>query len=353
MNPAEKNYDIYDKELLSIVLAFQDWRVYLEGSLHQVRVISDHKNLEQFLSTKQLNRRQARWSEMLSAFNFAIHHRPGSLNGRADVLSRRVDVTDGAEEEPRPFLRLAALEGVEPVWTDTHILAQIKTKLREDSKLRPILAFFESNPEAAPADIRRRFQAYTWEDGLRRFEGAVFIPDHEELCRQILRSRHDAPAAGHQGRAKTLELVSRDFYWPTLCRYVHRYVDRCDTCERSMPTHHARYGLLQPIPAADAPWKKVTVDFIVKLPMSSGYDSILVVVDKNTKLAHFIPTTETIGANGMASLYLQHIWKLHSTPQDIIFDRGAVFISKFMRRLCQLLCINPSITTAFYPQSNG
>jgi hypothetical protein len=223
---------------------------------------------------------------MLSAFNFAIHHRPGSLNGRVDVLSRRLDVTDGAEEEPRPFLRLAALEGVEPVWTDAHILAQIKTMLREDSKLRPILAFFESNPEAAPADIRRRFQAYTWEDGLLRFEGAVFVPDHEELRRQILRSRHDALAAGHQGRAKTLELVSWDFYWPTLCRYVHRYVDGCDTCQRSKPTHHARYGLLQPIPAADAPWKKVTVDFIVKLPMSSGYDSILVVVDKNTKLAH-------------------------------------------------------------------
>jgi hypothetical protein len=245
------------------------------------------------------------------------------------------------------------LEGVEPVWTDAHILAQIKTMLREDSKLRPILAFFESNPEAAPTDIRHRFQAYTWEDGLLRFEGAVFVPDHEELRRQILHSRHDAPAAGHQGRAKTLELVSRDFYWPTLCRYVHRYVDGCDTCQRSKPTHHARYGLLQPIPAADTPWKKVTVDFIVKLPMSSGYDSILVVVDKNTKLAHFIPTMETIGANGTAPLYLQHIWKLHGTPQDIISDRGAVFISKFMRRLCQLLCINPSITTAFHPQSNG
>lgn len=62
MNPAEKNYDVHDKELLSIVLAFQDWRVYLEGSPHQVRVISDHKNLERFLSTKHLNRRQARWS---------------------------------------------------------------------------------------------------------------------------------------------------------------------------------------------------------------------------------------------------------------------------------------------------
>lgn len=65
MTLAERNYDIYDKELLSIVLAFQDWRVYLKGSPHQVKVISDHKNLEQFLTTKQLNRRQARWSEML------------------------------------------------------------------------------------------------------------------------------------------------------------------------------------------------------------------------------------------------------------------------------------------------
>ena len=185
------------------MLAFQDWRVYLEGSPHQVRVISDHKNLEQFLFTKHLNRRQARWSEILLAFDLAIHHRPGSLNGRADVLSRRVDVTDGIDEEPRPFLHLAYLERLEPVWTDVRIFTQIKASLREDSKLRPILAFFESNPEAAPADIRRRFQAYTWEDGLLRFEEAVFVPDHEELRRQILRSRHDAPAAGHQGRAKT------------------------------------------------------------------------------------------------------------------------------------------------------
>ena len=146
MNPAEKNYDIYDKELLSIVLAFRDWRVYLEGSPHQVRVISDHKNLEQFLSTKHLNRRQARWSEMLSAFDLVIHHRPGSLNGRADVLSRRVDVMDGTDENPRPFLRLAYLEQIEPVWTDARIFTQIKENLRQDPKLRPILAFFENNP---------------------------------------------------------------------------------------------------------------------------------------------------------------------------------------------------------------
>lgn len=97
MSPTKQNNDIYDKELLSIVLAFQDWWVYLEGSPHEVRIIFDHKNLEYFLTTKQLNHRQACWSEALSTFHFVIQHRPGSMNGRADALSRRSDVTESGE----------------------------------------------------------------------------------------------------------------------------------------------------------------------------------------------------------------------------------------------------------------
>ena len=239
------------------------------------------------------------------------------------------------------------------MWTDAHILDRIKALIKEDVKYKSILAFFENNPDRAPREVQRHFQGYRFKDDLLQLEGAIVVPDDEELRREILRSRHDAPAAGHQGRAKTLDLVARDFYWPTLCRYVHRYVDGCDMCQRSKPTHYARYGLLQPIPAAKSPWKRVTVDFIVKLPKSKGHDSILVVVDKNTKLAHFIPTNESIGANATATLYLNHVWKFHGTPQEIISDRGPVFVSRFMQRLCQLLCIQPSTTTAFHPQSNG
>lgn len=352
MSPAEQNYDIYDKELLSVVLAFQDWRVYLEGSPQQIQVISDHKNLEYFLTTKELNRRQARWSEFLSAFNFEIEHRPGSLNGRADILSRRIDVMEGKHEEKRPLLRLAATQSDDPVWTDIYIFEQIRLAIKEDETLRPIMVFFQ-NAKQAPLDVRRRFQEYTFYDGLLRFRDQIYVPDDEELKRQILRSRHDALAAGHQGRTKTLELVMRTFYWPTLRRYVYRYVDGCDLCQRSKATRHARYGLMQPIPAAQAPWKRVSTDFIVKLPKSGGYDSIMVVVDKNTKLAHFIPTNETIDSNGTASLYLHNVWKHHGTPDDMISDRGAVFVSKFMRRLCQLLRIHPSPTTAFHPQADG
>lgn len=309
--------------------------------------------MEYFFTTKQLNRRQARWSEFLSAFDFEIQHRPGSLNGRADALSRRVDLMEGRNEENRPLLRLAALEDCEPVWSDAHIIEQIKLCIDEDPTLQPILAFLKGGLKKSPHDIRRRFQEYNLIDGILRFKDMIYVPNDDELRRQILRSRHDAPAAGHQGRAKTLELVTRIFYWPTIRRYVHRYVDGCDLCQRSKATRHPRYGLLQPIPAAHAPWKRVSTDFVVKLPQSKGYDSILVVVDKNTKLAHFVPTKETIDSNDTASLYLNNVWKYHGMPDEVISDRGSVFVSKFMRRLCELLKIQPSPTTAFHPQGDG
>ena len=147
--------------------------------------------------------------------------------------------------------------------------------------------------------------------------------------------------------------MARNFYWPTLRWYVHRYVDGCDLCQCSKPTRHARYGLLQSIPTAESPWKWITTDFIVKLPISKGYDSIMVTIDKNTKLAHFIPTNEMIDLNATATLYLHNIWKHHGTPDEIISNRGPVFVSKFMRRLYEFLRIQPFPTTAFHLQLEG
>ncbi|KAH9274016.1 hypothetical protein BASA83_003653 [Batrachochytrium salamandrivorans] len=87
MNSAEQNYEIYDKELLAVVESFKHWRHFLQGGLHPVTVLCDHKNLEYFMTTKKLTRRQARWSLELSEYDFSLTHRPGKLNGRADSLS--------------------------------------------------------------------------------------------------------------------------------------------------------------------------------------------------------------------------------------------------------------------------
>ena len=106
---------------------------------------------------------------------------------------------------------MAAIQTDDPVWTDIYIFEHLRVAIKEDATLRPILAFFQ-NVKQAPLDVRRRFQEYTLYDGLLRFRDLIYVPDDEELKQQILRSRHDALAAGHQGRTKTLELVMRTFY---------------------------------------------------------------------------------------------------------------------------------------------
>ncbi|KAH9247970.1 hypothetical protein BASA81_014434 [Batrachochytrium salamandrivorans] len=104
MNSAERNYEIYDKELLAVVESFKHWRHFLQGGLHAVTVLCDHKNLEYFMSTKKLTRRQARWSLDLSEYDFTITHRSGKLNGRADPLSRRHDYK--GEDDTSNFQRI-------------------------------------------------------------------------------------------------------------------------------------------------------------------------------------------------------------------------------------------------------
>jgi len=108
-----------------------------------------------------------------------------------------------------------------------------------------------------------------------------------------------------------------------------------------------------PNEALDKPWAHIMADFIVKLPLSKGYGSILVVCDRLTKMAHFIPTTEKTSAEGLAVLFRDHMWKLHGLPESIISDRGAQFAAGLMKELNGMLGIETKLSMAFHPQTDG
>ena len=119
LSPVERNYEIHDKEMLAIIQALQEWRHFIEGAEHQCEIWTDHKNLEYFMTAKQLNQRQARWSLYLSRFDFALHHKPGKSMGKPDALSRRSDHGTGANDNsdvvlltPKLFA-VRALEGLQ------------------------------------------------------------------------------------------------------------------------------------------------------------------------------------------------------------------------------------------------
>jgi len=111
---------------------------------------------------------------------------------------------------------------------------------------------------------------------------------------------HDTPVGGHRGRWKTTELVTRNYWWLGVTKEVGRYVDGCDACQRYKNRSEALAGKLMPNAIPEKPWSHISADFITKLPLAQGYDAILVVCDRFSKMAHFIATTERTSAEGLA-----------------------------------------------------
>jgi hypothetical protein len=156
--------------------------------------------------------------------------------------------------------------------------------------------------------------------------------------------------AGHPGRAKTLELVSRNYYWPHQRQYVGRYIDHCDTCTRIKPVKHAPFGLLKPLQVPDRPWDSISMDFVTGLPPVDGCNAIWVIVDRLTKMAHFVPCSDTMKPRQLADGFILHIVRTHGLPNSIISDWGSLFTSKFWTHIMGALGTTRNLSTAFHPE---
>ena len=118
-----------------------------------------------------------------------------------------------------------------------------------------------------------------------------------------------------------------------MSRYIRQYVSTCDLCLRTKPIRQAPVGELHPLQIPDSRWDMLSVDFVVELPLSSGHNAVMTVVDLVLKRAHFIPTHTTVTAEGAARLFLHQVWKLHGLPKYVVSDRGSQFIARFTREL--------------------
>lgn len=358
LQPAEKNYDVFDKEMLAIFYTLVEWRSWLLSLQQKFTVVTDHKALTYFMSTKNLTRRQVRWAERLSEYDFTVSYRPGKDNNQANALSRREDLypetgsfADKNPENTRSifqphhllFIKASEEELEEEIPNLDHLTASILKYQKLDPTINTIVDEINSVGK----------ENYSIKENFLLYNDRIVIPDIDDLKLQILHSRHDHPTAGHPGHSKTLQLVRRDFYWQGIKQAVINYVDGCHICKRAKPTRHQPYGLLQPLPIPERPWSSLSMDFIDQLPESKGFDSILVVVDRLTKMAIFIPTYTTINSEQLAVLFIHHVFSKHGLPIDIVSDRGSKFTSKFWRALNTALGIKQKLSTAFHPQTDG
>jgi len=181
----------------------------------------------------------------------------------------------------------------------------------------------------------------------------IYVPHHVLLRLRLQQDHHDPPAMGHPGHTKTLELHARRYYWPSIRKDVDRYVWNCHVCCRMKSTHHAPYGVLRLLSVPERPWEHISVDFVTGLPRSKGFDAICVVVDRLTKQRHLIPCMTTITAEGLVDLFYGRIFSYQGLQETIVSDRGPQFASRFWRHLCSCLKIDPRLSTAFHPQTDG
>jgi transposase InsO family protein len=367
-SPAECNYEIYDKELLAIVRAFEEWRPHLESAPESIKVLTDHKNLEYFMTTKLLNRRQARWSEFLSRFAFVIVYWPGKQGGIPDALTRRSgDLPKEGDErlrhqsqvilKPKNLQLMADNDpgdeppGEVPLGNEPLELEQLlRAGYEEDPFPSKVLDMLEKGVrqcrEISLAECEKI-------DGRLHYRKRLYVPDWDELRLHLVKAHHDPPAAGHQGRSKTFELISRTYYWPKMRQSVEQYVRNCDICRRSKTPRHAPFGVLRPLGLPERPWQEITMDFVTGLPDCEGFDAILVVVDRLTKMRHFSACQTDCSAEDLADLFLRDIFRLHGLSEVMVSDRGPQFASRFWARICTCLDVDRRMSTAFHPQTDG
>ena len=187
------------------------------------------------------------------------------------------------------------------------------------------------------------------DNGTLWFGKRICVPKVKAIRDMILREAHESAYSIHPGSTKMYLDHKEKCWWYGLKRDVAEYVALCDTCQRVKAEHQRPAGLLQPMKIPEWKWEEVGMDFIVGLPRTQrGYDSIWVIVDRLTKVAHLPVKTTNSGAR-LAELYMEMIVCLHGVPKKIVSDRGTHFTSTFWKKVHDSLGTKLNFSTAYHP----
>lgn len=181
----------------------------------------------------------------------------------------------------------------------------------------------------------------------------MFVCRDAELRKELLKLHHDSALRGHSGIIATLHRLKNVYYWRGIRKDVYKHVQECEIFQKNKVENVAYPGLLQPLPIPERVWQDISMDFIEKLPNSSGKTTILVVVDRLSKYAHFMALKHPFTAERVAQVFMENVYKLHGLPQTIVSDRDTIFLSKFWQELFGLQGVTLHHSTAYHPQSDG
>ena len=316
---AQLNYSVYDKELYALVRALETWQHYLwpkEFVIH-----SDHEALKYLKGQAKLNRRHAKWVEFIETFPYIVKYKKGKDNVVADALSRRNVLLNQLE------VKVLGLENLKEMYNDDPKFSEPYNHCKDG----------------------KGWEKYHIHDGFLFRANKLCVPN-SSVRLLLLQESHGGGLTGHFGKKKTYEMLSGHFYWPKMRRDVIRFVERCVTCHKAKSKLNP-HGLYTPLPAPKIPWEDISMDFVLGLPMTrKKRDSIFVVVDRFSKMAHFIPCNKSDDASHVANLFFREIVRLHGVPKTIVSDRDVKFVSYFWKTLWAKLGTKLLFSTTCHPK---
>ncbi|GJS76205.1 retrotransposon-related protein [Tanacetum coccineum] len=332
LSPKHQVYSTYEKEFLAVILALDKWRGYLMDRHFKIK--TDHFSLKYLLDQRVTTPFQAKWLPKLMGFDYEISYKKGSENVAADALSR-VPTND---EESQMFSLITTTVS-SPLWE------QIKGSWEQDQTLKDLIDKIKGQTNNGTK--------YTWSNGQLRRKGKLMVGNVGQLRKQLFLHYHEDAVGGHSGAQVTIQTLSSLFFWKGMRKMVKQWVRECVVCQKQKPDLSAYPGLLQPLPIPETIWSEISMDFIEGLPKSQGKSVILVVVDRLSKYAHFIPLQHPFNAQQVAQSFLDNIYKLHGLPNNIVSDRDKVFLSHFWKSLFKVLKVQLKMSTAYHPQTDG
>jgi hypothetical protein len=282
----EEHYPTHDLELAAVVHAVKIWRHYLLGNICHIYI--DHKSLKYIFTQSELNMRQRRWLELIKDYELEIHYHPGKANVLVDALSRKASchclimkTSDIMLCHKMEKLNLGMIQHgtLNQLKLESVLLQRIMDAQKDNEGTKHI---HEKIKARRAKCFRKDAQGIVW------FNNRIVVPKDEEIRQQILDEAHLSRYSIHPGSTKMDHDLKQHYWWTKMKIEIARYVARCDTCRRVKAIHVKTAGPLQSLPIPTWKWEDISMDFIVGLPRTAkGYDSICVIIDRLTKIAHF------------------------------------------------------------------
>lgn len=363
---SQLNYGIYDREFMAVIEALKVWRYYLMGRHFIIR--TDHKSLI-YLKNQNIidSTRVARWLDYLSQYDFEIQYIKGKDNSAADALSRYPEIHHlkilEKQLDRTTELMINNINIPQTVSTMVPNL-QFKAAITEAYKHDPLYSeIFDilKHKKTVPISMKHHIKHYKLQNNLLYYTTLlgkpnyrVLIPRYKDMINKVIAKAHSAKDAGHFGYWKTYLNLSDLFYWKNMVKSVKRYCNTCQVCQRNNTTTQKLQGLFMPLPVPEGRWTDVTMDFVTGLPTTAAqHDMIMVIVDRMSKMAHFIPTKKTLTAEQCAKLFIDFSFKYHGIPKRLVTDKDIRFTTKFWQTIHFLLGTSLLFSTTNHPQTDG